>query len=113
MSATIHTSIRHNCHANSTFIYVRCAFSTPDCGYTIGYSYQEISRLHTKVTLYSAIDTTRPVIIRYLSRVVDCWSDSVGILIMPSLNFYSKEFHPKSYHLCIPTQWIILPCCRL
>jgi hypothetical protein len=108
MTVTIQTSIRHNRSANGTFIYVRPAMDESRCGYALGYEYNQLPRLHGKVALYSSLDATCPVIVGYLSRIIAHWHDSVSVLITPSLQFYSKQFHPQPYHLRIPIQWIDL-----
>jgi hypothetical protein len=108
MTVTIQTSVRHNKCANGTFIYVRPADGEPQCGYAVGYGYNERPRIHGKVALYARMDATCPVIVGYITHVVAHTLDSVSVLITPSLQFYSKEFHPKPYHLRIPITWIEL-----
>jgi hypothetical protein len=108
MTVTIQTSVRHNKCTNDTFIYVRPANGEPQCRYAAGYEYNECPHIQGKVTLYAKLDATCPVIIGYIAHVVTHTLDSVSTLIFPSLQFYSKEFHPGPYHLPIPNTWIEL-----
>jgi hypothetical protein len=108
MTVTIQTSVRHNKHANGTFIYVRPANGEPRCGYAVGYEYNERLRIHGKVALYATLDATCPVIVGHIKDVVAHTRDSVSVLITPSLQFYSKDFYPQSYYLRIPIHWIDL-----
>ena len=105
MTVTVQTSVRHNRRTNGTFLYVRST-GQPHCGYAIGYGYQECPQSHSKVALYSSVDATCPVIVGYITDIVSHTCNSVSVLISPCLKFYSKNFHPAPYYLCIPIQWI-------
>ena len=107
MTVTVQTSVWHNWRTNSTFLYI-WSTGQPHCGYAVGYGYQECPRAHSKVTLYSSVDATCPVIIGYIMDIVSHTRDSVSVLISPCLKFYSKNLHPEPYYLCIPIQWIEL-----
>jgi hypothetical protein len=50
----------------------------------------------------------RPEIIGRLSCIIEHWEDSVEILIIPSILYYSKTYKPQPYQLLIPITCIKL-----
>ena len=62
---------------------------------------------NTKVTLYKK-SGERPEIVGCISHIIEHWEDSIEILIIPSIRYYSKIYKPQLYQLLIPITCIKL-----
>lgn len=104
MTATVQTHICHNC-SNGTFVYVRRIGQ--NSGYALGHECSQIPQANTKVALNEK-SGKRPEIIGRISCIIEHWEDSVEILIIPSIHYYSKIYKLKPYQLLIPITCIKL-----
>jgi hypothetical protein len=104
MTAIIQTQICHD-YANGTFIYVYCI--DQNSRYALGHECSRIPHANTKVVLYEK-PGKRPEIVGCLSHIIEHWEDSVKILIIPSILYYSKMYKPQPYQLLIPITCIKL-----
>ena len=104
VQVTVQTRICHN-RANGTFIYVRRI--DQNCGYALGHEFSWISHTSSLVALYEK-SNRRPEIIGHLSHIIGHLQDSVEMLIIPSIRFYSNMYKPQPYQLLIPITCIKL-----
>ena len=104
MTATVQTHICHN-RSNSMFIYV-CR-TGQNSGYALGHECSQIPHANTKVALYKK-SGERPEIIGHILHIIEHWKDSIEILIISSIHYYSKIYKLQLYQLLIPITCIKL-----